>query len=80
MPVQDLPEVFYLGKVQGEWPIHAFVNESQVTGWLAETEKNERGWGKTKRAWEFKNGVLVREIGVVVVPPKLVTLADKNTP
>lgn len=24
--------------------------------------------------------VLVREIGVVVVPPKLVTLADKNTP
>lgn len=76
----DLPEVFYLGKIRNEWPIHGFVTQDQVMAWLSDDEFNSRGWSKTKRAWEFKNGVLVREVGVVVVPPRLATLADKDTP
>lgn len=73
MSEYELPEVFWLGKISTEWPIHAFVTEGQVTHWLAEVDGTTL---KPRRAWEFRSGVLSREVKVVVTPDRLETVEE----
>jgi hypothetical protein len=40
--VLDFPTVIWVGKIAGQWPIKAFVNEAQTMSWLGETPAGER--------------------------------------
>lgn len=68
MSESNLPNVFWLGKISTEWPIHTFNLESHVIDWLAQVKGTTL---KPRRAWEFHDGCVVREVKVVVTPMRL---------
>lgn len=66
----ELPKQFWLGKIQGEWPVYAFISEEHVIRWLAEAVGTTL---KPRRAWGFQSGVVYGEVEVVITEPRLVS-------
>jgi hypothetical protein len=45
----DMPEEIFIGKIQGEWPLHAWEAEAHATVWLSESSPQT---GRQRRLWK----------------------------
>lgn len=54
MSHRELPEVVWLGKVDGEWPVHAFVSADHAMHWLDQEMRQSTGYVCKKRVWEVQ--------------------------
>jgi hypothetical protein len=35
-PLNQLPEAMWLGKIRGQWPVHAFTVEAHALAWMSD--------------------------------------------
>lgn len=67
----ELPTELLLGKVDNEWPVHAFVEDAHALHWIRERHRD----GRRKRLWRVTVSV-ESEVRLIEADARLVSYKE----